>query len=103
MCGLTGFFTAADRTRDTMTAAVERMTATIVHRGPDDAGTFVEENAGVALGFRRLAIVDLSPLGHQPMDSASGRFTMAFNGEFYNHADLRAQLAAAGATFRGTS
>lgn len=79
------------------------MADTICHRGPDDGGEWVEENCGVALGFRRLAIVDLSPTGHQPMRSADGRFTILFNGEIYNYLALRAELATLGATFRGTS
>ncbi len=103
MCGLTGFFTARERTREGMTAAIAKMAATLVHRGPDDFGAFVEEQSGVALGFRRLAIVDLSPSGHQPMEAASGRFTMAYNGEVYNYRLLRAELAATGIRFRGTS
>ncbi len=79
------------------------MIAPILHRGPDDHGVWTEGSAGVALGFRRLAILDLSALGHQPMRSASGRFTIIFNGEVYNHAELRRELEAAGHRFRGHS
>lgn len=68
----------------------------IVHRGPDDAGVWVDAQAGVALAHRRLAIVDLSPTGHQPMVSASARFVIAFNGEIYNHGELRRLLEARG-------
>jgi len=77
----------------------------LVHRGPDGVGTWQDEAAGVALGHRRLAIVDLSAAGHQPMASVSGRWVMVFNGEVYNHHDLRAQLATAGAApaWRGHS
>lgn len=75
----------------------------IVHRGPDDAGTWVEPSAGLAFGFRRLAIIDLSEHGHQPMRSASGRFMMVFNGEVYNFAGLRSLLEREGASFRGHS
>ena len=74
-----------------------------MHRGPDDAGDYVDAPAGVALGFRRLAIVDLSPAGHQPMRSADGRFVIVFNGEIYNYRDLRAGLERDGVTFRGSS
>jgi len=81
----------------------ERMSAAIAHRGPDDSGIWVDAEAGVALGFRRLSIVDLSPLGHQPMQSASRRFTMIFNGEVYNHPALRRELEAFGCRFRGHS
>ena len=79
------------------------MADTIRHRGPDDDGTWADAAAGVAFGFRRLAILDLSPTGHQPMASADGRFHVVFNGEVYNHETLRAELRADGAMFRGTS
>jgi asparagine synthase (glutamine-hydrolysing) len=65
------------------------MALAIKHRGPDDAGSWVDACAGLALGFRRLSILDLSSSGHQPMHSASGRFVMTFNGEIYNHLELR--------------
>ena len=86
-----------------MDAAVDGMAATLVHRGPDDAGRWTDAAAGVALGFRRLSILDLSPAGHQPMLSADGRYACVFNGEIYNHRDLRAELEGRGARFRGTS
>ena len=70
------------------------MALAIQHRGPDDAGAWADASAGIALGFRRLSILDLSSAGHQPMRSASGRFVMAFNGEIYNHSDLRDLLSA---------
>lgn len=75
----------------------------IAHRGPDDAGTWVEPSVGLALGFRRLAIIDLSEHGHQPMRSATGRYTMVFNGEVYNFGALRSLLEGDGARFRGHS
>ena len=68
------------------------MSATLNHRGPDDDGVWADETAGVALGHRRLSILDLSPAGHQPMTSASGRYVIAFNGEIYNHLGLRKDL-----------
>jgi asparagine synthase (glutamine-hydrolysing) len=77
------------------------MTATLRHRGPDDEGVWAE--AGVGLGSRRLAVVDLTEEGHQPMTSASGRYVLAFNGEIYNHLDLRRELEARGHRFRGRS
>ncbi len=79
------------------------MTDTIIHRGPDDSGAWVDAQAGIALGFRRLAIVDLSPTGHQPMHSADDRYVIVFNGEVYNFLELRKDLSALGHSFRGTS
>ena len=64
----------------------------IIHRGPDDSGVWVDVDAGIGLSHRRLSILDLSPAGHQPMTSVSGRYVIAFNGEIYNHLDLRRQL-----------
>ena len=69
------------------------MTAPLHHRGPDDEGVWLDSGAGVALGHRRLAVLDLSPSGHQPMMSAGGRYVVVFNGEIYNHLDLRKHLA----------
>jgi asparagine synthase (glutamine-hydrolysing) len=80
-----------------------RMVAPIAHRGPDDSGVWSDDVAGIALGFRRLAIIDLSPGGHQPMVSASGRFTLTFNGEIYNFQELRKELEPHGYPFRGQS
>jgi len=103
MCGIAGFWQAGGMRARDADDAVRRMADTLAHRGPDDAGTYVDEAAGVALGFRRLAIIDLTPLGHQPMGSESGRFQIVFNGEIYNHKELRESLRQEGATFRGRS
>jgi asparagine synthase (glutamine-hydrolysing) len=103
MCGLSGVWRPGDRREAALGDEAARMACTLAHRGPDDSGTFVDAGAGVALGFRRLAVVDLSPTGHQPMRSADGRYAIVFNGEIYNHADLRAVLDAGGVRFRGTS
>ena len=103
MCGLVGWLAPPGSDPAEMDAAVDRMAATLVHRGPDDAGRWTDAAAGVALGFRRLSILDLSPAGHQPMLSADGRYACVFNGEIYNHRDLRAELEGRGARFRGTS
>src|SRR3954453_899460 len=73
------------------------------HRGPDDAGTWADAEAGLALGHRRLAVIDLSPAGHQPMPSASGRYVLVLNGEIYNFRRLRAALEPCGHRFRGHS
>jgi asparagine synthase (glutamine-hydrolysing) len=72
------------------------MTRALAHRGPDDEGVWVDAGAGIGLGHRRLSIVDLSPAGHQPMMSQGGQFVITFNGEIYNHGDLRRQLLAEG-------
>ena len=104
MCGLTGFLnTARDQTSDEMRSTVANMTETLHHRGPDDTGTWCDPATGIALGFKRLSIVDLSAAGHQPMTSSCGRFTIAYNGEIYNHNELRNDLASKGRTFRGHS
>ncbi|HEY4642176.1 MAG TPA: asparagine synthase (glutamine-hydrolyzing) [Thermoanaerobaculia bacterium] len=93
MCGITGIWR---KQRGDVAATAARMTGRIVHRGPDDAGVWADPAAGVALGFRRLSIIDLSPAGHQPMQSASGRFTMIFNGEVYNFLGIREELERGG-------
>jgi asparagine synthase (glutamine-hydrolysing) len=84
---------------------VRQMADAISHRGPDDHGVWVDKEAGVALAHRRLSIVDLTAAGHQPMLSESGRWTITFNGEIYNHAELRAELERSGAAphWRGHS
>jgi len=81
MCGLAGVFAGGKWSSEELHSICSRMTRAIVHRGPDDSGIWVNAAVGVALGFRRLAIVDLSARGHQPMPSASGRFILIFNGE----------------------
>ncbi len=103
MCGLAGLFRAGGASAEQLQALGRAMTDPIRHRGPDDDGIFVVPDAGVALGFRRLSIIDLSPAGHQPMASASGRFTQVFNGEVFNHNALRQELLALGYRFRGHS
>lgn len=95
MCGLVGFLGSGYNEQDAR-AVLERMADTIVSRGPDDYGVWANE-AGIGLAHRRLSIVDLSPAGHQPMTSFCGRYVIAFNGEIYNHLDLRAELTKGGA------
>jgi asparagine synthase (glutamine-hydrolysing) len=101
MCGFAGFIGSAPEQE--LRAQVCRMAGELVHRGPDDSGFWVDAGAGIAMGFRRLAIVDLSPAGHQPMTSSSGRFVIAFNGEVYNFGELRQDLEPLGHNFRGHS
>jgi asparagine synthase (glutamine-hydrolysing) len=79
------------------------MTSAIRHRGPDDAGSWSDRRIGLALGHRRLSVIDLSPEGHQPMASGEGRYIIIFNGEIYNFRELRAELEAYGARFRSQS
>jgi asparagine synthase (glutamine-hydrolysing) len=92
MCGIAGFFGRFDA--EHMPKVALAMADRIAYRGPDDFGVWTDADAGIALAHRRLAIVDLSPAGHQPMLSDSGRYVLVFNGEIYNHQELRAQLAA---------
>lgn len=94
MCGLSGGLTL--RHFAVLREALPAMTSAIAHRGPDDEGFWFDIEAGIALGHRRLAILDLSQQGHQPMLSASGRYVIAFNGEIYNHQALRLDLQASG-------
>ncbi|WNC45872.1 asparagine synthase (glutamine-hydrolyzing) [Thermosynechococcus sp. GLH187] len=103
MCGLVGFLNAAFL--GDWAATIRKMNGTLSHRGPDDEGVWIDEAAGIALGHRRLAILDLSPAGHQPMASACGRYVLVFNGEIYNHLELRQELTALGAAppWRGHS
>lgn len=103
MCGFAGILTTRDARRRDLRDSVARMASALRHRGPDDAGTWLDTNAGIAFGFRRLAILDLSPKGHQPMPSPSGRYVLVFNGEIYNHRTLRGELERAGCRFTGHS
>ncbi|KVM67243.1 asparagine synthetase B [Burkholderia ubonensis] len=96
MCGIDGFLNSAAFDEETARATLARMTASLAHRGPDAQGTWLDAQAGIALGHRRLAIVDLSVHGRQPMASACGRFVLVFNGEIYNHRALRAELERTG-------
>ncbi len=102
MCGITGFLTSPSDGAE-LQVRVTRMADELVHRGPDDSGVWVDAETGIALGFRRLAILDLSPAGHQPMVSACGRYVIVFNGEVYNFCDLRRELEPKGHRFRGHS
>ena len=72
------------------------MSDRMIHRGPDDSGFHISKNGQCGLTFRRLAIVDLSPAGHQPMSTRDGRYTIVFNGEIYNHLEVRSELEAKG-------
>ena len=91
MCGIAGFVHLGAN-RDVSSSRLSAMLSVLHHRGPDDSGIWVDDRQGVALGHRRLSILDLSPAGHQPMASACGRFVIVFNGEIYNHLELRRNL-----------
>jgi asparagine synthase (glutamine-hydrolysing) len=97
MCGILGFSGPFDA------AALNAGLRAIAHRGPDDSGVFVDGQARVGLGHVRLSIIDLSPLGHQPMASSDGQVVLVFNGEIYNYRELRAELEKKGFAFRGHS
>jgi asparagine synthase (glutamine-hydrolysing) len=92
MCGVVGFITSKNLVTP---ALITGMASALVHRGPDDSGYWLDQSLGVALGHRRLSIVDLSPAGHQPMQSRDGRYVLAFNGEVYNFQELRQELESA--------
>lgn len=91
MCGIAGFW-QAKRGSESPGEILMQMGNTLKHRGPDDSGYFRDNETGVGLSFRRLSIIDLSPAGHQPMESASGRYTIIFNGEVYNFEEIRTEL-----------
>lgn len=96
MCGIAGFWTLS---RESDPVIAERMAGRIESRGPDDAGVWADGAAGLVLAHRRLSILDLSPAGHQPMVSPCGRYALVFNGEIYNHLELRAELEEEGGHF----
>jgi asparagine synthase (glutamine-hydrolysing) len=101
MCGITGFYMT--KPLPGATAVLRRMNDTIAHRGPDAQGQWFDPARGIALAHRRLAIVDLTEEGRQPMHSASGRYIIVFNGEIYNFLRIRADLEGLGHRFRGHS
>ncbi|MHB8486129.1 MAG: asparagine synthase (glutamine-hydrolyzing) [Candidatus Acidiferrales bacterium] len=93
MCGIAGFLNVDGmQTAEALGAAAQTMARTLRHRGPDDEGVWVDSSSGIALAHRRLSILDLSPAGHQPMISESGRYVISYNGEIYNFLELRRKL-----------
>ncbi len=103
MCGITGFWLSNVDLEEQMRSTARAMAEQIIHRGPDDRDEWVDANAGIALGFRRLAILDLSVAGRQPMISSSGKYIIVYNGEVYNFLALRKELESKGHKFRGRS
>ncbi len=103
MCGIAGFVDFSGKLQINPARLLDEMRDALFHRGPDACGSTLEAEGRVGLGHRRLSIIDLSETGAQPMESASGRYVIVFNGEIYNFQTMRAELVALGATFRGTS
>ena len=103
MCGILGFLDPKGVDEWTAMALAKRMGDSIFQRGPDDHGEWCDPEQGIVFGQRRLSINDLSPAGHQPMSSASGRYVIVLNGEIYNFLDLRVDLLKRGYPFRGDS
>jgi asparagine synthase (glutamine-hydrolysing) len=103
MCGIIGIYDYGNPGTPLTAETIIRLRDTMAHRGPDDAGVYVSPDGRLGLGHRRLSILDLSALGHQPMVSPDGRYWIVFNGEIYNFRELRAELEPKGYTFRSTS
>jgi asparagine synthase (glutamine-hydrolysing) len=107
MCGFAGFLNPqADKSLEWYQNRLSGMTNAIRHRGPDDGSSWIDEKQGIAFGFRRLSILDLSEQGRQPMQSACGRYSILFNGEIYNHQDLKQEVIGSSRfpfAFRGRS
>lgn len=104
MCGIAGFLDLKRQSSaEALAAEAGAMGQALIHRGPDSGDSWIDEQAGIALAFRRLAIIDLSPAGDQPMMSANGRYVIVFNGEIYNFKELRAELESSGHRMRGDS
>lgn len=92
MCGIVGFYSPSGFSSDWAGILAQDMAKIIANRGPDDSGEWIDSEAGIALAHRRLSIMDISPAGHQPMRSASRRYVIVFNGEIYNHMEMRTHL-----------
>src|SRR5262249_58601016 len=96
MCGIAGLIEPTTPNGNALRQSILQMTEALTHRGPDSDGIWLDESLGVALGHRRLAIVDLSPTGQQPMVSSTGRYIITYNGEIYNFPELRRELEGKG-------
>jgi len=100
MCGIAGIFNYSQSPNLISDSILKRMTSVIAHRGPDDEGIYISPDRMLGFGFRRLAIIDLSPAGHQPMSTPDNSLWIVFNGEIYNHLELRKTLEAKGYRYR---
>ncbi|GJL85855.1 MAG: asparagine synthetase B [Micavibrio sp.] len=104
MCGITGIYSAKDsQDRQALDRLSSAMTATLSHRGPDGTGTWQDPDLPLVFGHHRLAVLDLSELGHQPMESESGRYVICYNGEVFRYLEIRKELEKSHVTFRGRS
>ncbi|MGC1298137.1 MAG: asparagine synthetase B, partial [Alloacidobacterium sp.] len=106
MCGISGFLDlSCGNSASEFRGIAMRMADTLRHRGPNSGGVWTDADAGIALSMRRLAILDLSRAGNQPMESSSGRYIIVFNGEIYNYEDLKSELSKGeqAYSFRGNS
>lgn len=100
MCGITGIFSFSNNSNAISDFFIKKMTDVIEHRGPDDDGFYIDDSRRIALGFRRLSIIDLSEAGHQPMSNNDGTIWITFNGEIYNHEEIRSDLISEGYTYK---
>ena len=104
MCGIAGFFNPKiDQSEDYVAQILSAMSTAIIHRGPDGHGNWIDAESGIGLTHRRLSIIDLTYAGHQPMVSNSSKYVISFNGEIYNHNDLRYELKNKNIKWRGHS
>jgi len=103
MCGICGLYSPGGVSKETLSNALKRMNSPLRHRGPDGKGLWVDPKAGLGFGHRRLAIIDLSPTGAQPMTSPNGRYTITYNGEIYNYREIQEVLITLGHGFTGQS
>ena len=104
MCGITGFCTFDNKNNfKELNNIINKMSNSLHHRGPDDKGVWIDSDNGVALGHKRLSIIDLSKSGHQPMISNNGRYVISFNGEIYNYKKLKKDLKETGYIFKSKS
>src|SRR5688500_15159195 len=101
MCGIVGWQVVPGQRAEL--SELTKMADAITHRGPDDHGQFIDDANGVALAHRRLSIIDLTAAGHQPMATDNGAVVLVFNGELYNHLELKRQLETLGHSFHSRS